>query len=131
MGEDKAVQYREGVLSYQLLTGQTALRPRRSKGGLRYCQPSEFLQIQKEKSQIKAHFFRSHGVESLSGLSARVMYYQAVLTGLTVLCCIYYFPMQSNCFSRHPEYPPEKQLVALRKAVPSMLFKTDQEFDNC
>ncbi|GAB0180895.1 hypothetical protein GRJ2_000554800 [Grus japonensis] len=29
------------------------------------------------------------------------------------------------------EYPPEKKVFVLRKAVPSILFKTDWEFDNC
>lgn len=37
VGVDKALQHREGALSYQLLTGQIALRPRRSKSGLSYC----------------------------------------------------------------------------------------------
>lgn len=47
---------------------------------------SELLQFQKENTK-KEQFSRLHGVESLNGLSARVTYYQTVLTGLTVLYC--------------------------------------------
>lgn len=54
MGVDKVIQPKQGTFSYQLLIGQIALKPKRSKDVLSYHQPSELLQFQKENTNKRA-----------------------------------------------------------------------------